>query len=82
MNEVAERVRDFVLEHGEWYGSREELTGEVPLLNNALDSIGVADLVAMLESEFAIEVGDDDLDPANFATIDVVAAFVVRKQTS
>jgi acyl carrier protein len=76
----AERIRAFVLENGEWYGSRAELTDDVPLLNNVLDSVGVAELVSLIESELGVEVENADLDSANFETIGAVVAFIEGKR--
>lgn len=80
MTAVAEQIRDFAIDNGDWHGTREELTGEVPLLNNVLDSVGLVELVSLIEHDFGIEVGADDLEPANFATIDTVVAFILRRQ--
>jgi acyl carrier protein len=77
---AAERIRDFVLANGDWYGSRAELTDDVRLLNAVLDSIGVVQLVSLIESEFGVFVGNDDLDPANFATIGAVVSFIEGKR--
>jgi acyl carrier protein len=39
-------------------------------------SLAVLGLVLVIESEFGIEVADTDLEPANFATIARIAAFI------
>jgi acyl carrier protein len=75
-----ESIRAFVLEHGDWHGTADELGDEVPLLDNVLDSIGIAGLVVMLERKLGIEVRDGDLDAVNFATIAAVAALVERRR--
>ena len=41
--------------------------------------MGVAELVAFVESRFGITVGDDELVPDNLDSIERVAAFVARK---
>ena len=46
-----------------------------------LDSVGVLDLVARLESDFDIAVADEDLTPENFRTVAALAAFVLAKRT-
>ncbi len=80
MEGTADRIRDFVLETSDWPGGRAELTDDLPLLNNVLDSIGVIELVSFLESELGVEVDDDELDPANFSTIGAVVAFIDGKR--
>lgn len=45
-----------------------------------IDSTGVMDLVAFLETQFAIEVADEDLIPDNLDSIEKIASFVERKR--
>lgn len=45
-----------------------------------IDSTGVLELVTFVEGEYRIEVGDDDIVPANFDSIDALTAFVTRKR--
>lgn len=45
-----------------------------------IDSTGVLELVTFVEAEYQIEVGDDDIVPANFDSIDALTAFVGRKR--
>ncbi len=45
----------------------------------AVDSTGVLELVAFLESRFAIHVADDELRPENLDSLDAISAFVGGK---
>jgi acyl carrier protein len=45
-----------------------------------IDSTGVLELVAFVESEYGVAVADEDIVPANFDSIDALAAFVGRKR--
>jgi acyl carrier protein len=45
-----------------------------------LDSFGLADLVAMLETRFGVKVPDKDLSLANFDSVDKIAAYVERNR--
>jgi len=49
------------------------------LESGVLDSVGVLDLVAELETTFKITVSDDDLIPDNFRSIASLTAFVQAK---
>ena len=50
---------------------------ESSFLNTGLiDSAGVLELVAFIESNFGIQVHDDDLTPTNFDSIKNVSRFV------
>ncbi len=46
-----------------------------------VNSLFAVQLMTFLEKTFAIEVGMDDLDIANFQSISASAEFVVRKQS-
>jgi len=50
------------------------------LENGILDSLGILDLVAYLEGEFAITVNDEELLPEHFESLDCLTAFVERKR--
>lgn len=43
-----------------------------------IDSQGIVALVSFLEGELAIEIGDEDLVPENFQTVNAIAAFAAR----
>jgi len=44
-----------------------------------VNSIFAVELVVFIEDRFNITIENDDLDFANFASIDAIAAFVARK---
>ncbi len=46
------------------------------LAGEVIDSLGIVQLIAFLEEKYAIKVGDDDLDPENFRSVNSIAAFV------
>jgi acyl carrier protein len=45
-----------------------------------IDSTGVLELVSFVEGEYSLAVADEDIVPANFDSIDALAAFVARKR--
>jgi acyl carrier protein len=52
-----------------------------PLLGSGvLDSLGVLDVVAYVETTFGIGVTDQDLTPENFESITSMAAFVTARR--
>jgi len=53
--------------------------GEDLLAADLIDSLGITELVGFLESKFEITVGDEDLTPENFRSVDSIVAFVARK---
>lgn len=76
---VEATVRDFLTtqlhKDGRQLGAEESL-----LESGTIDSMGVLQLVAFLESTYSIKVGDDDLVPENFDSIAAITAFVERCQ--
>lgn len=55
-----------------------------PLLSSAggaLDSVGLQQLIAFIEQHFNIEVGDLDIVPENFETLDAVVSYVQAKRS-
>lgn len=50
------------------------------LAKGIIDSHGVMELVAFLEQQYAISVGDEDLTPENFESVARIHEFVTRKQ--
>jgi acyl carrier protein len=78
--ENAERIRDFLIEEAHWQGSRAELTDELPLIENrVIDSMALLRLVAWIEGEFGIEIGDTDVVPGNFGTIERITDLIDAK---
>jgi acyl carrier protein len=79
---VRDRLRQFVLTQLPWAGSPAELTSEYPLMDNVLDSVGIFEIVGYVESEFGIEILDEDLVPENFTSISSIAHLVLSKRPS
>ena len=50
------------------------------LKNRLIDSTGMMELVAFIESEFGFKAKDDELVPDNLDSIDNVVRYVARKQ--
>ena len=77
---VADRIRTFIVEEIGWRGDPAGLGDDSPLMEaGVIDSMGVFHLISFLESEFGIEVQDDDLVPDNFATISNIEQLVARR---
>ena len=67
---MTDRIRDFLIEELHWQGSREELTEDLPLIeNHVIDSMGLLRLVEWLEETYGVEFSDAEVVPANFGTI-------------
>ena len=58
------------------FGPGTPLLGAIP----ELDSMAVVSLITALEERFGIEIADDEIDGAVFATFGSLAGFVERMQ--
>jgi acyl carrier protein len=47
-----------------------------------VDSTGILELISHLEEKYAIQVGEEEMVPANFESIDAMTAFLGRKLAS
>jgi acyl carrier protein len=57
------------------------LAGEASLLESGiLDSLSLLQLVVFLEERFGITIGDADLLPANFDSIDSICAYLRTRE--
>lgn len=75
-------IRKFIYEKFPLAKSRKLDDSSHLLEEGVLDSLGVLELVNFLQDEHGIPIEDEDLVPANFASIDAVAAFVETKVTA
>lgn len=58
------------------------VTGKTSLVtSDALDSIGILDLMMELGDRFGFEIEEDAFELAHFESIDALAAFVAAKRT-
>ena len=77
---ITASVRQFIL--NQFPSSRRRpLQDTDPLIEHGvIDSLGILDVVAFIESEFKVVVDDEELVPDNFQTISKIAAYVERKR--
>ena len=78
-------VEDVVVEYiakSKGLSPEERPGGDESLLQTGLiDSLGMMDLIAFLESTFGVTLDDDDLVPTNFETVTAIASLVRDKQS-
>ena len=74
------RIRHFIL--NQFPLARQRAIGdEDPLLRTGiLDSLGILEVVAFIESEFGILIADEELVPESFESISTMARFVDGKR--
>jgi acyl carrier protein len=78
-NEVKETVKAFIRERF-LKNNDKELTNSTPLISGGLiDSILTMQLVVFLEQTYHFEFEAHEVDRDNLDTVDIIAAFVVKK---
>ena len=75
-----DRIRNMIVKDLAWAGAPEDLTLDYALIeNDVLDSLGIYQMVTMIQDEFAIEIDDLELVPENFETIGAMSRLVDSK---
>jgi acyl carrier protein len=75
---IRRTVRDFVVQNFLFGG--EPLRDQDSFLEaGIIDSTGALEIVAFLESSFAIKVSDNELVPSNLDSVDRIVTFVEQK---
>jgi len=76
---ISERVRQVVFEKFPLAKKRGVKDSDELLESGIVDSLGILDLVAVLEAEFGLTVSDEDLLPDNFRSIERIAQFASQR---
>lgn len=81
VEDIEREVRDFIARRfGHQVG---ELGPETSLLDgNAIDSLGLLEIVMFVTERFGVEVSDDDFLPENFETPARIATLVAGRAAS
>ena len=78
--DVEDKVRNFIGQNFLYSKSTDALRGTDSFLGKGIvDSTGVLELIAFLETEFSVKVEDEELMPENLDTVDRLVVFVRRK---
>jgi len=79
---ATDRIRQFVLEKFPLARKRSVKDSDELLESGIVDSLGILDLVALLETEFGLTVSDDDLLPENFRSIERISEFAQQRRST
>ena len=74
MSDVKDRLRTFI--HDEVLFGEGTVTDDQDLLDGVLDSLALLQFVEHVEAEFGFEVGDADMLPDNFRSLNAVERFI------
>jgi acyl carrier protein len=80
-SEVNSKVREFILDNFMYRDDRAELADTESLLDAGLiDSTGILELVAFIETEFSIQMSDADIVPDNLDSVDTIVRYVETRR--
>lgn len=77
MDSTKTKIREFL---SRFFRSHELQDGEDIFALGFVNSLLAMQLVAFVEKEFSITIGDEDLDLDNFRSIDAISELIKRKQ--
>ncbi len=82
MQDPREKIRNFIRESF-LFGGDDELRDDDSFLDMGIvDSTGVLELVAFLESEWELTIDDAELVPENLDSVENIVRFLESKQTA
>ena len=77
---VKEQIKAFIAENFLFNPDGFDLSDDASFLDEGVvDSTGTLELVMFVEETFGIEVGDNEIEPENFDSVNKLAAYVARK---
>ena len=78
--EIKQHIHQFILKRFPLAKKRNVGESDKLLEGGIIDSLGILDLVSVIEKDFDITVSDEELVPENFQTVSTIASFVMSKQ--
>jgi acyl carrier protein len=77
----ARHIERFIVEELLRDGGRKSISMDEPLISTGLiDSLAMLRLISFLEEEFSLTIGDGEVTPDNFETLQQLLQFIERKQ--
>lgn len=80
--ETKQRVRQFILENF-YISNPAEISDDTLLVSNGyVDSTGMLEVISFLETEFGIQISDQETTPENLESVQRISDFVARKKAA
>lgn len=77
---ILETIREFIVENFFFGVDDPNLTGDLSFLESGtVDSTGILEIVAFVEQEYSIQVGDAEMTPENLDSLNRISRFVASK---
>ena len=83
MDETTQKIKQFIVDEFMPDVSVDELDSDFdPLTGGVVDSLGLLQVVAWLETEFDVTVDESQLGPESFRTVDAIKTYVDQAKAS
>jgi acyl carrier protein len=83
MDETTQKIKQFIVDEFMPDVSVDELESDFDLLTGGVvDSLGLLQVVAWLETEFDVSVDESELGPESFRTVDAIKEYVEKARQS
>lgn len=79
MEEIKEKVREFVLDAAQRKGLDTVTDSESLTENGVIDSLAIFRLVSFLEDNFGLRIADEEIVSENFQSVNAIESFVNEK---
>ena len=81
--EIIDRTREYIRENFLYTRPDYHVEPDDHLMGKGIvDSMGMVELIAFLQDTFGIQAADDEITEQNFATLNRIAEFVLRKSAA
>ena len=81
MTTVEQEIRTFLAQNFSTGRSTTQMPGNQSLTERGfIDSVGIVEVLAFLETQYEIQISDDETVPENIDTIDNIVRFIATKR--
>ncbi|WP_420631565.1 acyl carrier protein [Candidatus Leptofilum sp.] len=78
--DIKQQIREFIAENFLFSPDGFDLSDDASFLDEGVvDSTGTLEVVMFVEETFGIVVGDDEIEPENFDSVNKLVAYIARK---
>lgn len=76
-------IKEFIVEEFLPGGAANDIEDDFDLISNGIiDSLGVLNLISFLEGDLGLRIEPEDMDSANYATVNKIHSFIESKRVA
>ena len=78
--DIKKAVKEFIAEKLKDAGIQHEIDDNDSLIDmGVLDSLTILELISFLDKNFSVIPAEDELDPSNFDSVNLIHSFILKK---